>query len=132
MKRFWLKVCLHIFRRLDLTIEERNLCTEAILDKLEALPLRDIIKSSEEGVLINGKPADIDTLRALRDSAIAALNNTALNYCGDQVAFLATDRVIRKALTIDEAYFYRAALWFGEQLKVHLQTLSGYGQDSPL
>ena len=132
MKRFWLNVCLRTFKRLDLTQEERTLCTAAILDKLEALPLRAIVTDSDEGILINGKQADIDTLRALRDSAISALDNKALNFIGEQVVWIATDRVIRKALTPEESYFYRAAIWFGEQLKEQLQILAGYGKESPL
>lgn len=132
MKRWWLKLCLATFKRFDLTLEERNLCTDAVLDRLEALPLADIIKNSEEGILINGKPANIDVLRALRESAIAALDNKALNFMGEQVVWLAVQNAVHKGDTPEKIHFYRAAIWYSEQLKSHLQALAGYGQESSL
>lgn len=132
MKRLWLKICLATFRCLDLTLEERNLCTDAILTGLEALPLRDIITSSTEGVLINGKAVDIGVLRTLRDSAIQALDNRALNFIGEQVVWLAVQNAVHKGDTPEKIHFYRAAIWFNEQLRAHLQILAGKTTESPL
>lgn len=122
--RLLVKLALSVIKRADLTIQERTLCTGVVLDRLEALPLRAIVESSDEGVLINGRALDLDKLRVLRESAIAAIDNQAINYIAEQVVWIATDRVIRKALTPDELYFYRAAIWFGEQMKSHLQILA--------
>ena len=127
MNRFVLWMLKHS----NLSLAERNELIIHILDKLEALPLRDIISSSDEGILINGKPADIEKLRLLRDSANAAIENYALNYIGEQVMWVATERLTKKITTPEELFFYRAALWFGEQLKAHLKILAGY-QESPL
>lgn len=124
MRRLLLKLCLAVFRRLDLTLEERNLCTGAILDKLEALPLHDIITSRDGEVLINGKSANLDMLRALRESAIAAIDNRALNYIAEQVVWVAVQRGVHQALKPEDMYFYRAAIWVMEQLKAHLRTLA--------
>lgn len=132
MKRIWLKICLATFRRLDLTLEERNLCTDLVLAKLEALPLRDIIKSSDEGILINGKPADLDILKVLRESALQALDNRAFNLIGEQVVWLAVQNGVHKGDTPEKLHFYRAAIWFSEQFKAHLQVLAGYGQEMPI
>lgn len=120
-----------VWLNLDLTLEERNKLSTLVLDKLEALPLRDIITASDEGIFINGKQADIDTLKALRESAHAALDNRALNFIGEQVVWLAVQNAVHKGDTPEKIHFYRAAIWFSEQLKAHLRVLAGY-EESPL
>lgn len=120
----FVRLALWILKNSKLTLEERTLSTTIILDKLEALPLRAIIENSDEGILINGRQVDIDKLRVLRESAIQALDNQAFNLIGEQVVWIATDRVIRKALTPEELYFYRAAIWFSEQMRQQMQSLA--------
>lgn len=129
--RLLVKLALGVLRRSDLTIQERTLCTGLVLDKLEALPLRDIITSSDEGILINKIPVSVEKLRLLRESAKSALSNQALDYIGQQVVWLAIQRGIHNADTPEKLYFYRAAIWFSEQLKAHLETLAGPA-NSPL
>lgn len=118
------KIALAILRKSELTLADRTLFTGVLLDGVEGLPIRDIITNSDEGILINGKLADVDTLRVLRDSAKAALENKALDYIGQQVMWLAVQRGIINADTPEKLYFYRASIWFGEQLKQHLAVLA--------
>ena len=122
--RLVVKWALGVIQRSDLTIAERTACIGSVLDKLEALPLRDIITNSEEGILINGRPLDIEKLRVLRDAAKVALDNQALNFIGEQVVWIAIQRGIHNADTPEKLYFYRAAIWFSEQMKAHLQILA--------
>lgn len=122
--RLLVKWALGIIQRADLTIQERTLCTGMVLDKLDALPLRAIVESSDEGILINGKPVDLDKLRVLREASIAALDNQALNFIAEQVVWLAIQRGIHNGDTPEKLYFYRAAIWFSEQMKAHLQILA--------
>jgi hypothetical protein len=126
-----LKFALWVIQHSKLTIAERTLCTGVILDKLEALPLSAILSDSDEGILINGKPLDFDKLQVLRNSAKAAIENQAINLIAEQVVWIATDRVIRKALTPEELYFYRAAIWFSEQMKQQLQSLAQANPELP-
>jgi hypothetical protein len=115
-----------------LTLTERQELSTAILDRLDALPLRAIVEISDEGVLINGQQVDIDKLRVLRESAIAALDNKAFNFIGEQVVWLAVQNVVHKSTTPEQIYYYRAAIWFSEQMKQHLQILAQHGQELPL
>jgi hypothetical protein len=127
--RFSVKLALNVLKRVDLTMQERTACTSLVLDKIEALPLSAIITEGEGGILINGKPVDIETMKVLRDSAKAALDNRAFNFIGEQVVWIAIQRGIHNADTPEKLYFYRAAIWFGEQMKSHLQILA---QQSPI
>lgn len=116
----------------DLTMTERTLLVGFVLDKLEALPLREMIGNSSEGILVNGRLLDVDGLRVLRDAAKTALDNKALNFIAEQVVWIAIQRGIHNADTPDKLYFYRAAIWFSEQMKAHLQILAQQGVDNPL
>lgn len=127
--RLLVRFALSVLKHSDLTIQERTLCTGIVLTKLEALPLHDIVTSSDEGILINGKQVDIEKLRVLREAAIRALDNQALNLIGEQVVWLAIQRGIHNADTPEKLYFYRAAIWFSEQMKTHLQILAQQGPE---
>lgn len=114
-----------------LTLSERNSLSTAILADIEALPLRDIITASDEGILVNGKPLNIDKAKVLRESALAALDNQAFNYIGEQVRYVASERVLNKVTVPEDLYFYRAAIWFVEQMRAHLQILSQHSPELP-
>lgn len=127
----FVKLALWLLKKRELTLQERTLFTGIILDKLDAYPLRAIIENSEEGILINGKLVDFDKLRVLRDAAKAAIENQALNLIGEQVTWIAIQRGIHNADTPEKLYFYRAAIWFSEQLKAHLQILAQQDPELP-
>lgn len=131
MRSLFLRFVLWLYKSHHLTLAERNLFTSEMLDSLNALPLRDIITSSDEGILINGLPPDIEQVRKLRGSAIAALSNQALNYIAEQVVWVAVQNGIHKGDAPEKLYFYRAAIWFSQQMKAHLEILAGT-QESPL
>lgn len=120
-----------LLRNKRLSIAERNILSTAILERLEALPLRDIIEPSDEGILINGKPLNIEKARVLREAADAAIENQAFNYIGEQVRYMATERLIQKVTAPEDLYFYRAAIWFSEQMKAHLQILAQRSPELP-
>lgn len=122
--RFLVKFALGVLRRSDLTVAEQTACLGAVLGKLEALPIKEIIGQTDEGITINGMPLTIDKIKTLRESALAALENQALNIVGEQVVWTAIQRGIHNADTPEKLYFYRAAIWFGEQLKAHLRILA--------
>lgn len=110
----------------ELTLQERNLLTGAILDSLGALPLRDILYADTDSqeLMVSGKPLDFEMARGLRESALAVLNNKAFNLIREQVAFEAQNLAVRKVTTVEELIFARAALWWGEQVIEKLQLLA--------
>lgn len=122
------KLALGVLRRADLTISERGLFTGIVLEKLGAIPLHALITSSEEGILIHGEPLSIEKMRVLRESALQALDNQALNIIADQVRFVAFKEGLATGRPPEELIFFRSALWFCEQLKSYLQTLSQQGE----
>lgn len=116
----------------DLSVEERNLCTGILLDKLEAVPLGAIISTNDAGeILINGKEQDIEKLTDLREYAIAAVQNKALQLVWEQVRWTAFRDGLASGHPDTVLQFYRAALWFSDSLKQQLALLAG-SQELPL
>ena len=121
---FAVKITLWLLKGERLTLAERNALSTAILGALEALPIRDIVSASDEGILINGKSLSIEKVNVLREAALASLENQAFNLIGDQVRYVATERLLNKVNVPEDLYFYRAAVWFVEQMRAHLQILA--------
>lgn len=103
---------------------QRNRLVIHILDKLSALPLRAIIVSSDEGLLVNGQTVDFEKARALRDSSTRVLESQAFAICLDQVRFLAVQKGLATGLPPEDLLFYRAALWYSDELKAQLAVLA--------
>jgi hypothetical protein len=118
------KLACFLLRRTNLSVENRSLLTACLLDRLGALPFRDIIQRNENEMLVNGVPLDYETARALNESAKAALNNSALKVVWDSVAFLAVNNGIHKAETERQIFWARAALWWGQQERTILEELA--------
>lgn len=130
--RFASKFACFLLERADLSLEDRNLLTSKILDKLEALPIRDILTIGDSGeILISGRPLDFEKARQLRESARAALTNSALLLLQNQILYLAVQRGLHQGDTPEKLYFYRAAIWFGLQLEDMLKNLAQVGEQEP-
>jgi len=109
----------------ELTLTQRNLFTNLILDKLDAFPLHDIIKNSDEGeILINGQPLDVEKATVLKESASAALNNKALALVREQVTWTSISGSLHNGDSPEKISFYRAAIWWGQQVEKHLKVLA--------
>lgn len=91
----------------------------------EAVPLRDIITLSEDGELfLQGKAASMGDVLGLREAATTALNNRAFNLIREQVQYESFVGAATKAVTGEDLIFYRAALWWGQQMESHLKLLA--------
>lgn len=141
MRRMLVKFALGVFKRADLTDEERSLCTGLILDRIGAAPLRAMIsfvdELGEHGVvhrtlLVNGEELDVEKLRVLREAAKVAIENASFNLVADQVRWLAFKEGLATGRPAAELIFFRAALWFIEEMKKHLQLLAQQDQELPL
>lgn len=110
------KIIVAYARRADLSMEDRSALATVILDRLGALPFRDIIQVGSNGVLtIDGRPLDMETARKMRDSAKYVLESTARHFVREQVAFRAVTLGVHNGDTAEKAIFARAALWYGQQ-----------------
>lgn len=97
-------------------MECRTLLINAILDRLSAIPLRDIITLSENGSLvINGKELDMEELKIIYQSAIALRNNRVFNLIQDQVLHNALTFGLNSSVTLEMLYTSKAAVWWGQE-----------------
>ena len=119
------KLAVWLLGRAAISVEDRNLLTSAILEKVSATPLRDIITASESGeILVNGAPLDTDVLVKMRETAKVALENNALKLVWDQMLYRSLlGSVTGKAP--EDILFYRTAMWNGEQERRYLRILAG-------
>lgn len=109
-----------------LSDENRNLLTVQILDKLGALPFRDILTTNELGeTLVNDVPLDVERARLLREGARAALNNSALQTIWQSIAFKAVNYGFHQAETERQILWGRAGLWFSQQMQEMLRDFAG-------
>lgn len=103
----------------------RNKLLIHALETLSTLPLRDIISISEDGELfLQGKAVGMGEVLNLRESAAMALNNKAFNLIREQVQYESFVGAATKAVTGEDLIFYRAALWWGQQMEHHLKLLA--------
>jgi hypothetical protein len=98
--------------KLPLSIAHRTKLTGAILDGLNAVPLRDVITFQQDGtLLIDGMEVDYEKAIKLRESARAMRDNQARQLVRDQISVIAGTRGVVQGDTPEKLYFYRAALW---------------------
>ncbi len=115
MQKIAVQFALWLLKR-PLSMECRTLLINAILDRLSAIPLRDIITLSENGSLvINGKELDMEELKIIYQSAIALRNNRVFNLIQDQVLHNALTFGLNSSVTLEMLYTSKAAVWWGQE-----------------
>lgn len=109
----------------DLTLEQRNELTRYILKSLDAFPLHCMIGEDKVTgeILINGNRVDIEKAKQLHEAAKSALNNKALKLVNEQVLYEAISMGVHTVNNPLELLFARAAMWYGEQQRKHLEIL---------
>lgn len=125
------KLVVRLFKS-NLSMEDANLLTTLVLDKLGALPFSNIIEIGNEGLLINGRPVDGKEEIVLRESARLALDNKAHKLVRDQVAFLAVMNSTHKAETIPHVLWGRIGVWWYQQSEKYLKVLARTDQQPEL
>lgn len=122
-----------ILNRVNLSIRDRSELFTAVLTKIVALPLRDIISYNDEGnLLVNGQALEMARALQLRDSAKGALENQAHKIAYEQILYKALEAAAFKTGNPDDLYFYRAAIWWGQEEVKILNVLAGYDQERDL
>lgn len=124
------KIVARMLKNADLPTEDRSYLSTFLLENLGALPIRDIISYSREGSLaVNGHPLNVDQARDLRESARGAKNNSALKLIREQVLYAAIATGVHKLERVEQSFFLRAAIWFGQQEEYFLSLLSQEGSE---
>lgn len=120
------KLVIFVLRHKRLSIEDHGLLTTSILNKLSALPLRDMICTDDNGrLVVNGKVVTMEAAQALRESARSAQTNFALNFVHEQVLYTAVVHGVHKLEKPEQSFFSRAAIWYAEEEKKYLKALAG-------
>lgn len=102
--------------RKDLSEQDRLTLLTEVMHSLKAVPLRAIITVDEDNrIFIQGKPASVEQLMSLQESAASALNSTARNLIREQVRFAAVDKGFLKSDNLKTQLFYKAALWYAQE-----------------
>ncbi len=111
-------------RKSDLTLEDRVALTTCLLDKLNAVPIGDIIMFTENGLMINGKMLDMEQTISFREASVALKENFARKVIHEQVRYKAIDLGINKAQSIDTLMFSKACIWVINELEILTAKLS--------
>lgn len=90
-----------------------------------ALPIHATITEDGGKTLIRGVPLDVSQAFALKESAGHAVENAAYKTVREQIRYEAIKHGIHNALTLDQMYFSKAALWVIDQEEQMLKTLAG-------
>lgn len=99
---------------------------------MSALPISDIITLNKDGSwTIQGRPADPEQIRVLRESARAELDNFAGKLVDQQVEYAAVVTGVHKAEDEKAMIFSRAAIWFSQNRRALLQLLAAEGDSTP-
>jgi len=98
-------------KKAKLSQTDRIALTTAITDKLNALPMGDIIAYSREGLIINGKVMDLEQTANFKLSVTALEDNFARQVIHEQLRFKAVQLGLDKATSIDELFFAKAVIW---------------------
>ena len=110
------KIVLWMMRNTRFSLENRVVCTTALLDKLNAIPSRDIVNIDGNGsIFVNGKAVDKGKVSQMRQQAQALLENPLRQFVREQVSFRAVKLGVHKANDLNEVFFSKAALYQAQQ-----------------
>lgn len=106
------KITVRALRSKRLEAEDRAKCLAALLDNLQAIPIRGVITFNQQGTIaINGRPLEPEQAKLFAESARAMLDSFARKIIREQVAFQAVEMGVHQGLTPEMIVFAKAALW---------------------
>jgi hypothetical protein len=110
----------------DLSAVDRSLLISAVLNKVAAIPLRDIIVLNEQGTLfVNGREVKDAELMSLRESADSLLHNKAFRLIREQAVYATFVQAAHRSGNIEELIFGKAALFWGNLEDAYIKMLLG-------
>ena len=105
-------------KKATLSLEDRVALTACLLDKMQVLPISQVITvTSEGGVLIKGKKLDIEQVIAIQESFVSLNDNLAFKLLLDEMRWLAIDHGVFQGLNTDMIMFSKACLFNIKQMK---------------
>lgn len=114
-----------LLRNSKLSLENKTKLTCCLLNKLQAIPSSDIIKTNEAGKLeVNGRELDFDGMKILREGAIMLLDSNTRKFVKEQIMFEAVKIGVHFGDTPERVIFSKAAIWQLEQEEDFIKKLA--------
>ena len=124
------KLAARLLKTATLTVEERQLLTAAVLERLGALPVRDKIVVDENGIFVDGRQVNLETAKRLKEGSVALLKNFARKFVGEQVRYMAIVKGVHENTSPEQGLFAKAALWvMQEEEKLYRAFAQDEGND---
>ncbi len=125
METIAVKIVICLLKK-QLSLKNKTILITSVLDRLQTLPLRDIIVVSDVGSLvINGKELDIEEMKIIRESARALQDNRVFGLIQDQVLHQALAFGLNSAVNLEMLYTSKSAVWWGQEENRLLKLLAG-------
>jgi hypothetical protein len=111
-----IKLILWLLRGKSLTVTERIEVVNALLDKQNALPIKQAISHDENfQLIVNGRKLTPEEHDHFMQSIQALSNSFALKAIRDQVAFECVKIGVHQAMNNEQILFAKAALWYQQE-----------------
>jgi hypothetical protein len=106
------KITVHALRSKRLSADDKTECVTALLDNLQAIPIRNMVTFNQQGTIeIGGRTLEPEQAKAFAESARAMLDSFARKIIREQVTFDAVQMGVHQGLTPEMIVFAKAALW---------------------
>lgn len=111
-------------KKAGLSLEDRTALVTALLDKLGAFPIGDMIITTPTGISINGRDLNPEQYIHFREQVVALKDNFARKMINEQLRYKATVIGVHESNTIDELLFAKAIIWFINEENILIEKLS--------
>lgn len=115
LKHLIAKFTIWLLKNNKITGEDKTLVIASLLDNIDALPIHEVIKFSENGIVINGNQIEPDVAIKLRESAVALRDSYARKTIHNQMTYEAIKMGVHTGLNPEMIMFSKAALWYQQQ-----------------
>lgn len=111
-------------KKANLSLEDRTALVTAMLDKVNALPLRKTFIIDANSITLNGKKLDREQILNFKEGVQVLKDNHAHKIFNEQLRYLAITMGINTAVSIDTLYFAKVAMWILEQETLLFESLT--------
>lgn len=98
-----------------ITGENKTRLITALLNNINAVPIRDVIKHSRKGIIVNGQILETDQGIAFLQGVTALADSKARKLIRDQILYEAIKLGVNQGDNPDKIMFAKAAIWCLEE-----------------
>ena len=124
MQKLLSKITIWLLKNKKLTGEHKALITTALLENIDALPIKEAITFNEQGIIvIKGKPVELELAKRIKEGADALSKNFADRIITEQILYKA-NQILLGITTVEQATFARAATWILQERERVIKQIS--------